>query len=411
MNDIATVFQAEFARRIKSRPFIAGLIIGAAAIVLMLQLPLLLDRVTSSEVHNVVLVGKPAVTAQARALLADDYNIMAAVRTASDYKALLAQKKAGQAIVLDDSTKGIAVTIYARDPANVQKSEITRDLLPLRISSMTSVPQKELARSMSLPVVVRSTGTRFNTSASAEAAHTVVLLMLIALYIVTLINSQLVMSSVAEEKTSRIAEMLVAAINPSSLLIGKILASTALAFLQLAVWIGIGALEGTLTTQAAPASVQASHGAPALDLTAALSVITPTLVILFVVLFVIALFQLTTMFAGVASMINRAEDIGSLSGPLVIPVVLGFIAAIAALEVPDAKWAVICSFIPMVSPFVLFARIAVSNVPAIQIALALTVNIVALVATALAVGKVYRVGMLLYGRSPSFAQIWRALRS
>jgi ABC-2 type transport system permease protein len=410
MNDIVTVFQAEFARRIKSRPFVAGLVIGALAIFLMTRLPSILENATNSEVHKVVLVGASAVTSEARTLLANDYTIAASVPGAADYKSLLAKYKAGQAIVLDRSSKGIAVTVYARDPANVSPSRIQRDLLPMRMSSITAVPQKDLERSLSLPVTVKSTGTKFSSSDSAEAAHGAAFLMIFALYIVTLVNSQLVMASVAEEKTSRIAEMLVAAINPSSLLVGKILASTALAFIQLAVWIAVGVYLNVPGGSDA-AVVQSSHAASSFDLTAMLSVITPSLIVLFFVLFVIGLLQLTMMFAGVASMINRTEDIGSLTGPLIIPVVIALIAAIAAMDVPDANWAVALSFVPIISPFVLFARVAVTNVPAIEIALAIAVNLAALIATAFACGKVYRVGLLLYGRSPSLIQIWRALRS
>ena len=71
----------------------------------------------------------------------------------------------------------------------------------------------------------------------------------------------------------------------------------------------------------------------------------------------------------------------------------------------------IFSQVPLLAPFVMFTRIAVTNVPAWQIALSLAVNLAAAVAFAWLAGKVYRVGLLLYGRPPSFAQVVRILRT
>jgi ABC-2 type transport system permease protein len=410
MNDILTVFQAEFMRRIQSRPFIAGLIIGTVAIFLMGRLPQIMTKATVAEVGTIVLVGDPALTDRAKPLLSKDYTVAAAVPAATDFRALLAQYKVGQAVQIGATPHGLNVTVYARDPANVEQGQIRRDLLPLNLAIAVHLPQARLTPALSMPVAVQSTGTRFANSTSAQAAHAAVFLMVFALYIVTLINSQLVMASVAEEKTSRIAEMLVAALDPAYLLVGKILASAALAFVQLACWIAFALSLNTLFP-IAHSSPGSSDLPPVVDLQSMLHLITPGIIVLFVVLFLIGLLQLTMMFAGVAAMINRTEDMGSMTGPLIIPVVFALIAAITALDVPDAKWAVICSFIPIVSPFVLFARVAVSNIPPIEIVLALLVNLAALGLTAVACGKLYRIGMLLYGRSPSFIQIWRVLRS
>ena len=108
---------------------------------------------------------------------------------------------------------------------------------------------------------------------------------------------------------------------------------------------------------------------------------------------------------------NRTEDIGSISTPLIFAVIAALFVAIAALGTPDAPWAVTCSFIPLISSFVMFARIAVGNVPLWQLILSLGINVVALWFIAMFAGKVYRVGMLLYGRTPKFSQIWSVIRS
>jgi ABC-2 type transport system permease protein len=92
-----------------------------------------------------------------------------------------------------------------------------------------------------------------------------------------------------------------------------------------------------------------------------------------------------------------------------VPVVGGFIIAISALAVPDSPAVVVTSFIPLIAPFVMFARIVVSSVPAWQIAASLAINIAAIYVIALLGGRIYRVGMLLYGRAPRLSQIWHAI--
>ena len=403
--DIQTVFVAEFVRRIRSRAFIAGLLVGAFAILLMIKMPQILTKVTATQTRDFVIAADAPLAHQAQTLLSDDYTIVGVIPPQHDYAAVLKRYSVGQAIALSEGPRGLSVTVYAHDPANVPKDRIALDLAPLALAQRVHVERSNVAQLSHVALSVHPVDARFTSSNSAEAAHGIVFLMVFALYIVTLVNSQLVMASVAEEKTSRIAEMLVSAIRPSSLLTGKVLASVALAFVQLAVWIVAGAI------LASPGSSSAASSDNTLDLGAVLTVLSPAAIALFITLFLIGLLQLTSMFAGVASMVNRTEDIGSLSGPLIVPVIFGLIAALAALDVPNASWAVICSFIPIVSPFVLFARVMVSNVPPLEVALALAVNVAALVLIAIGSGKVYRVGLLFYGRSPSFAQVFRALRS
>jgi ABC-type Na+ efflux pump permease subunit len=115
--------------------------------------------------------------------------------------------------------------------------------------------------------------------------------------------------------------------------------------------------------------------------------------------------------AAAASLINRSEDLGGLVIPLIIPAVLALVLAQLALALPNSTNIVICSLIPLVSPFVMFARIAVSNVPAWQLMLSLAINLGGAVLLAWLSGKIYRVGMLLYGRAPSLRQIAATLRN
>jgi len=302
---------------------------------------------------------------------------------------------------------GLRFTVYSKNPKRSVAENVADDLTSLNVSLATSIPRSRIHKLLHVPYTVTGIASKFANASDAAAAYGVGYALLVILYLLILVNSQLVMASVAEEKTSRIAELLVASISPIPLLYGKIAAATVIGLLQMVVWIATAVV------------VSGSFGAHAtgvssdnMDFSGLMSgAITMPELLSFIALFALGFLQFSMLFAGIGSLINRTEDLGSVSMPIIIPVVGGFLAAIATLETPDAPWAVAMSFVPLISPFVLFARIAVSDVPAGQLTAGLIVNLLAAWLIAIMAGKLYRVGMLLYGRPPSLKQVWSVIRS
>ncbi|MGB6985257.1 MAG: ABC transporter permease [Candidatus Aquilonibacter sp.] len=406
IGDLATVYVAEIMRRIKSRPFLVGLIVGVFAIVVLLKLPSLLVGVISGS-KTAILIGEPSLTTRAAPLLSDDYKIVGSQSSGPVDDALLKRKHASTAIELHSDAAGLHVTVYAHDPGGVGQGDLRRDLLPLQLQLITGRNAAGVAKLTTIPVTIQAVASRFASADLATAAKGVAYTLLFLLYLLTILNSQLVMSSVAEEKTSRIAELLIASVNPSALLAGKVLASATLGFLQLAIWIGTA----VFLSGGSSAPHGGSTGEQLMSFANALDVITPGLIAAFLIWFIIGFLQLSTLFAAAASLINRTEDLGSIAFPLVMPIVAAFLIAITGLAAPDSPLVVVCSYIPLLAPFVMFVRMAVSTVPLWQVAISLAINLVALYLIAILAGKIYRVGMLLYGRPPSIRQIWSVLSS
>jgi len=383
MNEFVTIYSAEVMRRLRSRAFIIGLVVGALGIMLMIRLPSLIESFTSQS-YRVVLAGSPDLISAARPLLKDDYNVAATAPgltnpTAADLKS----RKASLVIVLTHAQRGIRATVYAKDPSSVTTSDLLK-----------------------MPVEVKPLESKFGTAAQADQARVVANILIVLLYILIVLNSQLIMTSVAEEKTSRIAELLVASVSPSTLLAGKIAASATLAILQMALWVAIGFIFGSsATTSSMHATTNASPQAMSFSGISAADIAG------FIVFFFLGYLQMATIFAAIGSLINRTEDIGSIGGPFFIPIVAALFIALTALEVPDAPFVVVASFIPLIAPFVMFARIVVSSVPLWQIATSFAINAAAIWGIAILAGKIYRIGMLLYGRPPKLSQLWHALRA
>ncbi len=405
IHDLGTVFAAEFMRRIKSRPYLIGLIIGIAGILLFTRLPALVGGAFGGS-SSIVVVGDSSLTSRANTLLKPEYDVKAKLRPQPITAQTLKAYDAAAAFVLTSTKSGLDVAVYAHDPGSMGERQVRRALMPLQLALTTGKSAAQVTNITNFPVDVKPVASKFTSADQAELVRGIAYTLIFFLYILILVNSQLVTSSVAEEKTSRIAELLVASVDPVALLGGKILAGAVLALLQLIVWIAAAMIGGQ-----GASSAGSSHADDLFSLANLFDVLTPGVVVAFFIFFLIGFLQVSTIFAAMASLINRTEDLGSITGPLAIPVVAALFIAIGALGTPEAPWAVTTSFIPIIAPFIMFARIAASNVPLWQIFLSIAVNIAALAAIAVLAGKIYRVGMLLYGRAPKISQVWAVIRS
>ncbi len=415
INDFATVFVVEFIRRVTSRPFIISIVIGMLAVSLFSFMPLLVSQAFSGP-SNIALVGDPHLLARAKPLLAHDYTIQAELPPQTITAASLKAHHVSSAFVLTATNGRLALAIYAHDPSSIDTGAIARSLAPLALQNALHRSPSEISALSAVPVTVKTLNAKFANASDAMAARGIAYALLLFLYMLILINSQLVGTSVAEEKTSRIAESLIAAIDPAALLAGKIISSTAIALLQMAAWIA-AIVASSAVAASALGSPGGSDAAAASSSTMLFSLsgigtfITPEIAVAFFLFLLIGLLQVSTVYAGFASLINTTEDMSNVARPFLIVVVAAFFIAFTALGVPNAPFVVISSFVPFLAPFVMFSRIAVANVPLWQVGLSLAINLIALYAIAIGAGKVYRVGMLMYGRPPKLAQVLNVLRS
>ena len=408
MNVTAVVFTAEFMRRIKSRPYLIATVIGAISLIVVSLLPKMIGSAMGPDANRIILVGDPRLTSVAAKLLAKDFSIAGtrvALNGTPDHAYLDANGKAGAVAVLRREGDRLRVVLYASD-LSATGPAFGRDLAPLQIAFSTGMSVADIQRHAAVPVEVHGIGGRFSNASAANTAKGIAYLFIFLLYIAILLNAQAIMSSVAEEKTSRIAELLVATIDPTRLLAAKVLASAATGVIQLAIWIVVGGTAGGaivgLFGESSSSRVPVDLGPVALP---------PAEIIALVAFFLVGFVQYAVLYAAAASLINRTEDLGSVAGPLVVPVLFGFVLAQFALEAPNSSAVAIYSQIPLLAPFVMFTRIAVTDVPVWQIVLSLAVNVAAAAALAWFAGKVYRFGLLLYGRPPSFAQVVKILRT
>lgn len=222
------------------------------------------------------------------------------------------------------------------------------------------------------------------------------------LYIVILIYGVQVMRSVLEEKTNRIVEVIVSALRPWQLMLGKILGVGAVGLTQMAVWMLMGVL---VSTFGIPALVASN---PALADVGNLSEHLPALggIVLFLAYFVLGYFLYASLYAAVAAMCSSDEEAQQAQIPVTILIVAPIVILPYVLEDPDSTVAMAIALFPFFSPVLMYPRY-VAGAPLWEALLSLLLMAVTIVAVAWVAGRIYRVGILMQGKRPTLPEIWR----
>ena len=242
------------------------------------------------------------------------------------------------------------------------------------------------------------------------------------LYMFLIIYGSMVMTSVIEEKGSRVLDVLVSSVSPFQLMLGKVLGVASVAVTQIAIWgvlvCGIGA---TLLPAIMPEDMmQSMEAVQAGNMTLAeadidaetmsiLSIATdiPSLVMMFVwlLLFLLGGFLFySAMFAAVGSAVDSIQDANQLQTPITVPIILALILAMSVFNDPNSSLAFWGSIVPFTSPVVMMARIPF-DIPQWQIILSLVLLYISVAGMAWVAGKIYRVGIFMHGKKPSFKEL------
>ena len=219
------------------------------------------------------------------------------------------------------------------------------------------------------------------------------------LYIAIVFYGMNVAQSVVAEKTSRVFEVLLATAKPESLMTGKLLGVGAAGLTQMGIWIGAALL------LSAPA-LGAQFGNGGLGSYG----ITPLRLIFFVIYFVLGFFFYSALSAGFGATVSQESEVQQFSMVLVLPQLVGLVLMVYILGNPAAWPAVVLSLIPPFTPIVMCLRMSAMAVPWWQLGLSLVLMVAATYGVLWVASRIYRVGILMYGKRPTGPEIMRWLR-
>jgi ABC-2 type transport system permease protein len=267
----------------------------------------------------------------------------------------------------------------------------------------------QLVAEARIPVALKTINIRGGktTAQSGKAAFFLAYVMWFVLYIALIVYGQLVAGAVVEEKSSRIIEVLVSSLRPFQLLAGKVIGVGAVGLFQLVIWAVIAKI--LIDNQAfflhlfgiqLPGGQ--AFGLPTVPLA------TVAILLLY---FVLGFFLYASMFAAIGAMSSSEADVRQAQQPVVMLIVIPALLAFAALNDPEGSVALILTLVPFSSPIAMPIRWSVSAVPLGELAASVGLLLVTMLGVTWVAGRIYRVGILMYGKRPGFREMLRWIRT
>jgi ABC-2 type transport system permease protein len=256
------------------------------------------------------------------------------------------------------------------------------------------------------------------------------------MYMLVFMFGAQVMRGVIEEKTSRIVEVIVSSVKPVQLMLGKIIGIALVGLTQFAVWIFLTvAIVGVVKTSFIPKDkteqvqqmpqslMQAGNNTPGSSVTmdnevqneiekamnSALDQNWALIIPVFLFYFITGYFLYASLFAAVGSAVDNETETQQFMLPITIPIILALMVAMGTMQNPESSISFWFSIIPFTSPIVMVARLPF-DVPAWELILSMSLMVITFLACVWMAAKIYRTGILMYGKKTSYKEIWKWLR-
>lgn len=244
---------------------------------------------------------------------------------------------------------------------------------------------------------------------------------LIMMFIV--IYGNMVMRSVIEEKTSRIIEVIISSVKPFQLMMGKIIGTSLAGILQFLIWALLGLTAITILSTVFGAQVGAGANAQVMQtaqegmagtmqmyLKEILNLPIFTILISFIIYFIGGYFLYSSFYASIGAAVDNETDSQQFLLPIIMPLILGvYIGFFTVINDPHGTIATVFSMIPLTSPIVMMMRIPF-GVPWWQIAISMTILLASFFGVVWFASKIYRVGILMYGKKPTWKELYKWLK-
>ena len=444
LNIINIIIKREYLNRVKKKSFLLITFLGPIFFAAMCILPTLIMLGTKEESKKVAVVDESGIVLP---FLEDRDNITFTDLSQMPLDSLKTMmKELGFDVVLgisplDSANRTVIAESFSEKPLGMEMSEYIDSRLNdavenYRIGSYGIENLSEIMDSVKADVHLQSftidESGKEQISAS-EVYMMVSMLLGIIIYMFIALFGGMVMSSVIEEKASRVVEVLVSSVKATELMFGKIIGIALVALTQFLLWIvltvaivGIaGGVMGTDMLSAAsdstemmnmmsdPTTTQAVQAMQDSGMSTILSTLAGLnygqIIVSFILFFIFGYLLYASLFAAIGSAVENEGDTQQLQLPATIPLLIAFFISIYAFRAPDSAVVFWGSMIPLTSPIVMLARIPF-GVPFWELALSLVLLIATFALCAWASAKIYKVGILMYGKKSTFKDLWKWLK-
>ena len=432
MDKFITVFKREYLERVRTRSFVILTVIGPVLLGALMIIPAYLSvkaaknaRIASvrlidatgtglgKDVREALIAPRPdsSVVADSATIKVVEVTQSELAKAESDATALVVKKGLSGYVVLDTSAKNGATARYAgRNASSVGeieaiqaaiRSTVLRQRLekeglnPSRIAALTNVRLQMPAERIDDK----------GRGGSGKASTILGVIVAVLLYFSLVLYGQNTLRSVLEEKTTRVAEVIVASVSTDILLAGKVLAVSAVGLTQQVLWLASAFGMYTVRLQ-----IFAKLGLPPTT-TISLPHVSIWMGGAYFAFFLLGFVFYSSLFAAAGSTVSSDQEAQQAAQPIMLLIVASFILIQPILFAPMSTMAKVMSWMPFSAPIVMPLRMSVVSLAPMEIILVL-LGLVAASAGAIWVSsKIYRVGMLMYGKKPSFRELGRWIAS
>jgi ABC-2 type transport system permease protein len=410
LGDTFVIARREFLERARSKWFLAITLLGPIGIVALVVVPALL--IGNPEGTKVDIVDRSGVLAAAMSenLAAARWKptIVAADTTDAEEMARIRDRKINGFLTIPRDALGGGRIVYRGDNGSNQivdrtLREVVRLVVQAARGKRLGVDPTRLEEILK-PGAFEPQQTNGKTEATSGGvlfligyALAYILFLVITGYAVA------VMRSVVQEKTSRVMELMVATVKPRSLMAGKILGVGGAGLLQIAIWLAIAALALAYRDQ-----ILGAMGASAGQVS--LPPLTLDQIALALAFFVLGYFFYASMYAAAGAMVSTEQDTQQVQLPVTLVLVVGMVSVTSVSGNPRGVTAEILTTIPFWSPLLMPMRYVLGGATAVDVVIALAILLISTVLIARAAARIYRMGILMYGKRPSLQELLRWLR-
>ncbi len=421
MNSMMSIIKFTFANKVKSKAFLIVSIILALIITIGANLPYLIESFSSDAPTKIgVFNNHPDITNKLDGIFKAGEKPELQLVTFPDGGSAEANDKIIKGEIAAKKIKGFLDLTDVPDedfPKAVYKSEETmgfgtKSTLQNALQAIKSeyavqdlgLTEDQL-KQMNAPVSFESRqisvsedGGSGKTERELEMAYVLVYALLFLIFIGVMTSGQLIATEITAEKSSRVMELLISSVNPLKLMFGKIIGIGLVALIQIALFITVSLINISL-----PHNIQ--------QLGINFNDIPTSMIIYFFLFYVLGFFLYATLFAAIGSLVSRTEDLGQAVMPVTFLTIAGFYIALYGLSNPTSSFVIIMSFVPFFSPMIMFLRIGMSDPDLWEIILSLIILVASVWGMGWIAAKIYRTGVLMYGKRPSFKELRKAMKA
>lgn len=411
MNKFWIILSHTYITKLKTKSFISTTIITSLLIIGLTNISNIIDFFSSDEKKTIAVIDETEGLYEPFNMLFSNNN------DDTQLEKFQGDVKSGEKAVEDGTYTGLLHlslnkeglpegTYKAMSVSEMQlSSQLENTLQQLKVeigASQLNLTQEQLGK-LYEPVSFEIVALQENSKTEEELsqARGLVYVLLFLIYFAVIMYANMIAMEVATEKSSRVMEILISSVSPIKQMFAKIIAIGLLSLTQMLFFLMIGYIFVKRNLNSFEGDFFNFFGFESIPVST---------IVYAVIFFILGYFLYATLAAFLGSLVSRLEDVNQMITPMTILVVIGFMIAIFGLGQPETPFITIASYIPFFTPMLMFMRVGMLTLPIWEPVLGIVILLVSIVIIAVFGARVYRGGVLMYGKSSSFKDIKKALQ-